>query len=178
MKNPKLSNKTRHGVTVLSLILSFILLISFVSGSTTVRAQVRPAAVHFTPVYRSENGLAMQINAHRLQSGRQSLAFDWDLFRFARMYAKDLAKGKVIHLDAKKTETLLRGLGRSPRDTGCLVIRGTESSPFPSNWWETKNGKLIENNKQPTAVGTGHASIGGKHVWVILYSTFRDVRAR
>ncbi|MFX3618360.1 MAG: hypothetical protein ACE3JK_12645 [Sporolactobacillus sp.] len=166
--------RCRRGRLILKgFIVSLCLILLFTGDSIGLKqaeAMDRPAGKQLTPVLRSEKWLTSQINEKRRSSGLHSLNPDWDLFRFARTYAKELAEGKIQQVKIGEIDRMLSDLGRAPTNTGCLIIRASVNQSFPESWWQTGAWQRFAGQTYISQIGTGHASRGTEQVWVILYS--------
>lgn len=171
MKRTK--NRRRRRCVLNLFVLSLCFTVLFTSGSAGLKeatATDRTTGKQLTPVLRSEKWLTTQINEKRQMSGSTSLKPDWDLFRFSRTYAKDLAAGKIQKVDIHETEQMLRDLGRIPTHMGCLIVRTSVNHSFPESWWQSSQWKMLAGETNISRIGTGHASRENEQVWVILFT--------
>ncbi|WP_100487577.1 hypothetical protein [Sporolactobacillus pectinivorans] len=127
---------------------------------------------HFSPVMHSEKMLAEQINSQRKKNHTDPLSLDWDLFRFSRFEARDLASGKISKIDATKIERVLAECGRTRMSIHTIVVHGVPGRQFPgSSWWRTDDVRLLIGSQSIHYLGTGHARGLSGEYWVILYAS-------
>lgn len=125
----------------------------------------------FSPVYESEKRLTEAINHKRVAVRARPLDPDWDLFRFARMEAEQLANGQIVHVDANTLTKLMTRLGRSDVHIRALIIRGGAAREWSDSdlGASDKMQRLIASDGY-RLIGAGYAEGKHKRFWVILYA--------
>lgn len=130
---------------------------------------------HFSPVYFSERLLMNEMNKQRQAASLPVLGADWDLFRFARLSAENLASGRIRQIDESKIARMLSHLGRSYGKIRALVIRAPIKAQFPQSFWRSsdKAEQLIKKDTMKR-VGVGYAAGEEGQIWVVLFSEAGD----
>lgn len=126
---------------------------------------------HFSPVYFSERLLTNRINKQRQAAALPVLETDWDLFRFARLSAEDLAAGRIRQVDVPKITRLFDHLGRPGGQIAALVYRAPlKERVSPVSGRLSDHEEQLIKRKTLKRIGAGHAIGKEGQVWVVLLS--------
>ncbi|MDD9147180.1 MULTISPECIES: hypothetical protein [unclassified Sporolactobacillus] len=147
---------------------------TFITHASTVQTAEEPSTSssqngdHFSPVNSPERLLANRINGERKRAALPALKADWDLFRFARSSAEDLAAGRSEKVDVAK---LTRLFGRGGGQVVALVFRASLNAHFsPAAERLADHEERLIKKKTLKRIGTGYATGKKGQVWVVLLS--------